>query len=35
MELKSSGKCFLRTQRSCDPERAKLVPHAAVGLSNV
>jgi hypothetical protein len=30
--MKSSGKCFLRAQRSCGPEIAKVVPHAADGL---
>ena len=34
-EVKSSGCCFLRSQRNCVPEIAKLVPCAAVGLSNV
>jgi hypothetical protein len=35
LEVKSSGKCFLRAQRSCVPERAKVVLHAAALLGNV
>jgi hypothetical protein len=31
----SSGKCFLRAQRSCVPEIAKVVPRAVAGLGNV
>ena len=34
-KVKSSGKCFLRAQRSWVPERAKVVPRAAAGLGNV
>ena len=33
--MRSSGKCFLRAQRSCVPEIAKVVPYAAAGLGNV
>ena len=31
-EVTSSGKCFLRIQRSCVLEIAKVVPWAAAGL---
>jgi hypothetical protein len=31
--VKSSGKCFLRAQRSCIPEIAKVIPCAAAVLS--
>ena len=34
-EVKYSGKCFLRAQRSCVPKIAKVVPFAAAGLGNV
>jgi hypothetical protein len=34
-EVKSSGKCFLRAQRSCVPERAKVVTRAAAVLGNM
>jgi hypothetical protein len=30
-----SGKCFLGAQRSCVPEIAKVIPHAAAVLGNV
>ena len=30
--MKSSGNCFLGAQRSCVPEIAKVVPHAAAGF---
>ena len=33
--MKSSGECFLRAQRSCVPEIAKLVPCVAPVLGNV
>jgi hypothetical protein len=35
MEVKSSGKCFLRPQRSSVPEITNVVLHAAAGLGNV
>jgi hypothetical protein len=35
LEVTSSGKCFLRAQRSCVPEMAKVEPHAAARLGNV
>jgi hypothetical protein len=28
-------KCFLKAQRVCVPETAKVVPHASVGLGNI
>jgi hypothetical protein len=34
-EVTSSGKCFLKTQRGCVPEIAKVVPCAAAGIGNV
>ena len=34
-EVKYSGKCFLRAQRSCVPKIAKVVPCAAAVLGNV
>jgi hypothetical protein len=34
-EVKSPGKCFLREQRSCVPEIAKVLPCGAVGLGLV
>jgi hypothetical protein len=33
-EVKYSGKCFLRVQRSCVPEIPKVVPYAASGIDN-
>jgi hypothetical protein len=33
--VKSSGNCFLGAQRSCVPEIAQVVPHAAAVLDNV
>jgi hypothetical protein len=33
--VKSSGKCFLRAQRSCIPEIAMVIPPAADILGNV
>jgi hypothetical protein len=33
--MTSSGKCFLRAQRGCVSEIAKVVPRAAEGLGNV
>ena len=30
--MKSSGKCFLRAQKSCASETAKVVPHTSAGL---
>ena len=33
--MKSSGKCFLRAQRSCVPEIVKVVPQGAALLGNV
>jgi hypothetical protein len=35
IEMKSSGKCFLRVKRSCVPEIASVVPRAAAGLDNM
>jgi hypothetical protein len=34
-DLKSSGKYFLRAQRSCVPEIAKVTPGAGAELGNV
>jgi hypothetical protein len=34
IEVKSSGMCFLRAQRNCVPEIAKVVPSATAGLGN-
>jgi hypothetical protein len=31
-DAKSSGKCFLRSQSSCIPERAKVLPHSELDL---
>ena len=33
--MTSSGKCFLKAQRGCVPEIAKVVPCAVAGLGNV
>jgi hypothetical protein len=34
-EVKPSGKCYLRAQRGCVPEIAKLESHAAAGHANM
>jgi hypothetical protein len=33
--VKYSGKCFLGAERSCVPDIAKVILHAAVGFDNV